>query len=158
MSTSSSIKVKQTSTYIDCIKNVLWKRSCSWWDCCLSPELDPGQNRGGFPQTLPADHLIITYIHSDISQYPSLDSCYVLVLETGCYPDLVRILVHLTISRPTSPCIILCHLPSGIGIHFVFQPSKTSLICKFPLINAINYQTGVANLFIQSFPALCLWK
>ena len=56
---------------------------------------------------------------------------------------------------PFSPCAVLGHLLRSTGdIRFVFQLPKACLLCKFPLINPVNCQTGGAGLFLQSLLAL----
>lgn len=55
--------------------------------------------------------------------------------------------------------IILWHLPSSTeDIHFVLQPPRTWLICKFLLINSVNCQTGLACCFLRSFCAFYLQR
>lgn len=57
-------------------------------DRCLAHELDPDQNGDCLPQNPLRDYLIVLDVRSDINQNPSLASCWVLVLETGCCPVL----------------------------------------------------------------------
>lgn len=53
----------------------------------VSRMVDHGQNGGCFVQTPLRDRRIVLGIPSDINQYPSLVSCDVLLLGTGCGPD-----------------------------------------------------------------------
>lgn len=62
----------------------------------------------------------------------------------------------LTSDYPTLFYIILSCQLKGTWIHFILQLPNTCLTCRFFLINSTNYQTGVASLFLLSFPALCL--
>lgn len=127
--------------------------------------LNPGQNRGCFLQTPLTDHLTIIDVHSDINQYLSLASCYVLVPATGRCPDLVKHVKSFPVSGsifalvpmttlPPLPYVILWHLSSSVVIHFVLQPPKTGLICKIPLINSINVHQDINPLWVLLFSFL----
>lgn len=83
----------------------------------LSHKLDPGQNRGCFLKTRLTDCLIITAVHSDINQHPSLASCNVLVPGTGRRLDLVKHVKSLPVSgslHELAPMTIPPPLPSLI--------------------------------------------
>ena len=100
-------------------------------DLSVSQELDLGQSRVCVLQTPFPNCLIRIDDHSDVNHHHSLASCYVLVpgvdycLNLVKYvifiPDDIHLLVPMTIpSAPTrDPFLILWHLPSCMGTHFI---------------------------------------
>lgn len=119
-----------------------------------------------FPQ-----RLIIIYFSSDIYQCLFLLSHIMLVPKAGPCPALDKHVRHFPLPRMTYVLILLSILPlffmslqylppSKEDIHFVLLLLKMCLICKFTLMNSINFQTKVFSLsstYISRFSVLGLF-
>lgn len=69
------------------------------------------------------------------------------------FPGIMTYPIH-----PALFYIILWHLSSGTGIHFILPSPKMCLLYKVPFINTVNCQTGLPCLFLWSFSALHLHR
>ena len=150
---------------------MLWWKDCSMMWPLLSPLSWTQARQRLFPTNHPerlADHNWCSLWHKS-GPFPCLlwlaiswkrplswpgQACKVIFI-----PGSIHVLVFLIIP-PTRllPYIILWHLSGAAGIHSILQPPKICLVCKFPLMNSTNYQTGVRSLFHWSFLALPLGK
>lgn len=70
--------------------HVCGRKTISLHNHCITHVPSLGQNGDCLLQTPLRDCLIISNVHSNVSQHPSPSSHYVLVPGTGCGPDLFK--------------------------------------------------------------------
>lgn len=146
--------------FLCCAPHCFWalaSRAAVGKSVCLLPLLAVPCKSGPRAGT-PPDQAIESW--QPVLSLSPLASCHVLVPGTGHCPYLAAFMCwypEYSIPPPV-PHIIFWHLPSGTGSHFMLQPPRTCLACKFPSINSINYQIGVASPFLRSFPVFGLWR